>query len=435
MRASSRPRSSGGRCARWSTATLSDRALADELGGAEVRPTPPSLEDVFVALARAREHGRAGGAAMSPGGGWRRLGAVARKELLHIVRDPTTLFFAVFIPVMELFLLGYAIDTNVRHVRTVVFDEARTQESRSLLLRFTNSEDFRIVGEVFTDRELAGALVSGRARVGIKIPEAYSRRVQSGRGGQVLILVDGSEASVAAEAVNVGNAIALSESLERLIGGRGMPVEARTRVLFNPDTRSANFFIPGLMVVLCQMMAIMLSANAIVREKERGTLEQLFMTPVRRGELVIGKLLPYLGLVLVEFSGIGFLMTTAFGVPVHGSFSTLLAIALPFFLAMLGWGLAISTKATTRDASMQMSIGTVLPSIFLSGYVFPLDSMPRPFWLLSQVWPTTWMIDAARGVILRGAGWADLWPHAAVLSGMAVASLIVSAVLFRKRLG
>ena len=266
--------------------------------------------------------------------------------MLHIVRDPTTLFFAVFIPVLELFMLGYAIDTNVRHVRTVVFDEARTQESRSLLLRFTNSEDFRIVGEVFTDRDLAGALVAGRARVGIKIPEAYSRRVQSGRGGQVLILVDGSEASVAAEAVNVGNAIALSESLERLLGGRGMPVEARTRVLFNPDTRSANFFIPGLMVVLCQMMAIMLSANAIVREKERGTLEQLFMTPVRRGELVIGKMLPYLGLVLVEFAGIGFLMTTAFGVPVHGSFPTLLAIALPFFLAMLGWGLAISTKAT-----------------------------------------------------------------------------------------
>lgn len=369
------------------------------------------------------------------GGGLRRLRAVARKELLHIVRDPTTLFFALFIPVLELFLLGYAIDTNVRHVRTVVFDEARTQESRTLLRRFTNSEDFLIVGEVFTDRELVGALISGRARVGIKVPEAYSRRVQSGRTGQVLILVDGSESSVAAEAVNVGNAIALSESLERLMQGRGMPVEARTRVLFNPDTRSANFFIPGLMVVLCQMMAIMLSANAIVREKERGTLEQLFMTPVRRGELVVGKLLPYLGLVLVEFAGIGFLMNTAFGVPVHGNFLTLMALAFPFFVGMLGWGLAISTRAATRDASMQMSIGTVLPSIFLSGYVFPLDSMPRPFWVLSQLLPTTWMIDAARGVILRGAGWTDLWPHAAVLSAMGVVSVVVSAVLFRKRLG
>ena len=263
-----------------------------------------------------------------------------------------------FLPVLELFMLGYAIDTNVRHVRTVVFDEARTQESRSLLLRFTNSEDFTIVGEVFTDRDLAGALVAGRARVGIKIPEAYSRRVQSGRTAQVLILVDGSESSVAAEAVNVGNAIALSESLERLLGGRAMPVEARPRILFNPDTRSANFFIPGLMVVLCQMMAIMLSANAIVREKERGTLEQLFMTPVRRGELVIGKMLPYLGLVLFEFcvdrlpdddgvrrAGPRQLRARCWRSRCRSSWRC------------SGWGLAISTKATTRDASMQMSIG------------------------------------------------------------------------------
>src|SRR5262249_11816524 len=251
--------------------------------------------------------------------------------------------------------------------------------------------------------------VSGRARIGIKIPEAYSRRVQAGQTGQVLILVDGSESSVAAEAVNVGGAIALSESLDVLLGGRPMPVRARPRVLFNPDTRSANFFIPGLMVVLCQMMATMLSANAIVREKEQGTLEQLFMTPVRPAELILGKMLPYLVLVLAEFCWICLIMTTAFGVPVHGNFATLLAISLPFFLTMIGRRLAVSTRAHTKDASMQMSIATILPSVFLSGYIFPLDSMPRAFWVLSQMIPTTWMIDVSRGVILRGAGWDDLW--------------------------
>lgn len=362
-----------------------------------------------------------------------RLGAVSRKEMLHIVRDPTTLFFAVFLPLLELFLLGYAIDTNVRHVRTVVFDEARTQESRDLLLRFTNSEDFRIVGEVFTDRALGEAMVSGRARVAIKIPESYSRRVQAGETGQILILVDGSESSVAAEAVNVGNAIALSESLDRILQGRPMPVEARTRVLFNPDVRSANFFIPGLMVVLSQMMAVMLSANAIVREKEQGTLEQLFMTPVRSGELVLGKMFPYLALVVSEFCIIGLLMVTAFQVPVRGSFVTLLLISLPFFLGMIGCGLAVSTRAQTRDASMQMSIATVLPSVFLSGYIFPIDSMPLVFRYLAHVIPTTWMIDASRGVILRGAGWAELWPDAAVLSVMALFSMSLSAALFKKR--
>jgi ABC-2 type transport system permease protein len=360
---------------------------------------------------------------------------VARKELLHIVRDPATLFFALFLPLVELLLLGYAIDTNVRHVRTVVFDAARTQESRTLLRRFENTEDFWIVGEVFSDRELGEALVSGRARVGIKVPEDYSRRIEAGQTGQVLVLVDGSESSVAAEAVNVGNAIALGESLDVLLRGRPMPVEARPRVLFNPDTRSPNFFIPGLLVVLCQMMAILLSANSIVREKEKGTLEQLFMTPVRPGELMLGKLAPYLVLTLAEFCAIALLMRTAFAVPVHGDFFTLLALAVPFFLTMLGWGLWISTRAQTRDASMQMSFATVIPSIFLSGYVFPLDSMPAGFYLLSQLIPTTWMIDASRGVILRGAGWAELWPNAAVLWVMAAAALVVSSVMFRKRVG
>jgi ABC-2 type transport system permease protein len=308
-----------------------------------------------------------------------RTASVARKELLHIVRDPMTLFFSLFVPIVEMFMLGYAIDTNVRHIRTVVLDLARTQESRVLLETFVNSQDFEIVGEVFTDVELSEAIVAGRARVGIKIPENYSRQLMAGQTAQLLVLVDGSESSTAAEAVNVSNAIALRESLRQLsvqLNSRPLPVEARPRVLFNPDTRSANFFIPGLLVVMCQMMAVMLTANAIVREKENGTLEQLFMTPVRASELMIGKLLPYLVLTFVEFCAIALLMRTVFQVPIHGAFATLALIMLPFVLCMLGLGLWISTRASTRDASMQMSMATVIPSIFLSGYVFPIDSMP-----------------------------------------------------------
>jgi ABC-2 type transport system permease protein len=239
---------------------------------------------------------------------------------------------------------------------------------------------------------------------------------------------------VAGEIVNVSNAITLRESLLRILGERKLPVEARPRVLFNPDTRSANFFIPGLMVVMCQMMAVMLSANAIVREKENGTLEQLYMTPVRAGELIIGKLIPYLVLTNLEFCCIAFLMRTVFQVPIHGFFITLLGLALPFILAMLGLGLWISTRASTRDAAMQMAMGTVLPSIFLSGYVFPYDSMPWFFRMVSLAIPTTWLIDAARGVILRGAGWSELWVHAVVLWSMAIGVLIFSMFKFRKRL-
>jgi ABC-2 type transport system permease protein len=363
-----------------------------------------------------------------------RTASVARKEMLHIFRDPMTLFFTLFIPIVEMFMLGYAIDTNVRHVRTVIFDQARTQESRALLQSFENSEDFRIVGEVGTDEELSRAIVAGRARVGIKIPEDYSRRLLAGQSAQVLVLVDGSESSVAGEALNVSNAIALRESLARIVGEKPLLVDSRPRILFNPDTRSANFFIPGLLVVMCQMMAVMLSANAIVREKEIGTLEQLFMTPVKSGELILGKLLPYLVLTCVEFIGIAILMRTVFQVPIHGRFLTLFGLSMPFILTMLGMGLLISTRASSRDAAQQMAMGTVLPSIFLSGYVFPVDSMPTFFQWVAQLIPTTWLIDAARGVILRGAGWGELWPHFLVLWAMALAMFGLSMLKFHKRL-
>jgi ABC-2 type transport system permease protein len=364
---------------------------------------------------------------------FQRLSSVARKEVIHILRDPMTLFFTLLIPILELFMLGYAIDTNVRHVRTVVLDRAGTQESRQLLQKFENSDDFTIVGRVFSDAELNRAIVNGTAHVGVKIPSDYSQRLQAGQTAQILILVDGSESSVAAEAVNVGNAIALRESLERALGDRPLPVDSRPRVLFNPDTRSANFFVPGLMVVLCQMMATTLAATAIVREKESGTLEQLFLTPVRSWELVLGKMAPYLVLATLEFCTITLFMTVFFAVPIHGSFLTLLTLALPFVLAMLGTGLLISTRASTRDAAVQMAMGTILPAVFLSGYVFPADSMPAFFGYLSELVPATWLIDAARGVILRGAGFRELWPHALVLWVMALATVVVSALRFRKQ--
>jgi ABC-2 type transport system permease protein len=361
--------------------------------------------------------------------------SVARKEVLHILRDRQTLLMTMFFPVLELLMLGYAIEIKVTNIPTVVLDQARTQESRALLQRFENTGDFKIIAVVHSEKELAQAIVEGKARVGIKVPANYSTRSEGkDTTAQVQVLVDGTVSSIAAEAIGTSGSLALGESLGRSLGDKPLPVESRPRVLFNPDMKSANFFIPGLMVVLCQMMAVTLSANAIVREKEKGTLEQLFMTPVRPGELMVGKLLPYLILTFVEFCGIAVLMRYIFGVPIHGDFTTLLIITLPFVLAMLAWGLWVSTKVETRDAAMQMAMATVMPCIFLSGYVFPMDSMPRFFWWIGQMIPTTWLIDAARGVILRGAGWRELWPHALILSGMAAVVLVHSSLKFRKRL-
>lgn len=368
------------------------------------------------------------------GSPWQRTWSVARKEFLHILRDPQTLFFTLFIPVLEMFMLGYAIDTNVRHIRTVIVDHAGTQESRTFLQQFENSQDFTIVAQRFSDVAATDDIVSGRAKVAIVIPRDYSEKLEGGDTAQVLVLVDGTESSVAAEAVNVSNGLALRESLLRTLGNRPLPIEARPRILFNPDTRSANFFIPGLMVVLTQMMATMLSANAIVREKELGTLEQLFMTPVRRGELILGKMFPYAVLTTSEFCLIAFLMWSVFRVPIRGSFLTLLSLAMPFLMTMLGLGLLISTKASTREAAGQLSLGTVLPSVFLSGYVFPLDSMPGVFRYIARVVPATWLIDAARCVILRGGGYRELWVHAGVLWTMAIIIIVVASVRMQKRL-
>jgi ABC-2 type transport system permease protein len=360
--------------------------------------------------------------------------AVARKEFLHILRDPATLFFALFIPVLELFMLGYAIDTNVRFISTVVFNQCQTEESKRLVRSFENSKDFRVVKQVYSEEEMNWLIRAGKAKVGIEIREDFSRQLEAKRTAQILVLVDGSESSVAGEAIGTTNALALQQALQQVSADSGLPIEARPQILFNPDTRSANFFIPGLMVVMCQMMAIMLSANAIVREKEKGTLEQLFMTPVKASELILGKLIPYFGLTFVEFSTILFLMWSVFRVPIHGHVITLLAFTLPFTLTFLGLGLYVSTRVDTREAAGQMAMGTMMPSIFLSGYVFPLDSMPAFFWYIAQIFPTTWMIDAARGVILRGAGWSELWPHSVVLWAMGIASFFLAAMKFRKRL-
>ncbi len=364
---------------------------------------------------------------------------VLRKEAIHIRRDPMALFLTVFIPVVQLLLLGYAINTNVRDIATVVYDAAQTQESRRLLERFINSDSFRVVKYVMSDNAMNAELIAGRARVGIKIPPDYSRRLLAGDTASILVLVDGSDSLVAGEASNVANAIALQESLERalnVLAIRGsLPVEARRKMLFNPDSRSPNFLIPGMIVVLLQIMTVLLTALAIVRERERGTLEQLYMTPVRPFGLMIGKMVPYAVVGFTELCVVLTIMRWVFRVPIQGSVFLLLLLALPFILTMLGLGLLISTRAHSQMEAMQMAFGTMLPSIFLSGYIFPIEAMPGLFQWISHIIPATYLIQISRGIILRGASFFDLWPQAVVLTLMSFALLITSAARFRKRAG
>ncbi len=363
---------------------------------------------------------------------------VLRKEAIHILRDPAALFFTVVLPMIQLFLIGYAINTNVRDIPTVVYDAAQTQESRRLLKRFVNSDDFMIVAYVNSEDELNREIIAGRARVGIKIPPDYSRRLLAGETASYLVLVDGSESSVAGAALNVSNAIALRESLERALSGTGrttLPVEARPKMLFNPDSRSANFLIPGMIAVLMQMMTVLMTAISIVRERERGTLEQLYMTPVKPLGLMVGKIVPYAVVAYVEISILLVFMRVAFGVPIKGNVLLLMLLVTPFILTMLGFGTLVSTKARTYQEATQMAFGTMMPSIFLSGYIFPIENMPLFFQSVSLIIPTTYLIQIFRGIILRGAELQDLWQQGLILTVMAVLMITISAARFRKKTG
>ncbi|HEY7181268.1 MAG TPA: ABC transporter permease [Blastocatellia bacterium] len=364
---------------------------------------------------------------------------VLRKEAIHIRRDPMALFFTILVPTIQLFLIGFAINTKVRDIPTAVYDAAHTQESRRLLDRFVNSDDFKIVRSVASDEELNREIISGRARVGVKIPPDYSRRLLAGETASALVLIDGSDSTVAGEAANVSNAIALSESLDRAlsvsVSRQTLPVEARPKVLFNPDMRSANFLIPGMIAVLMQMMTVLLTAIAIVREREKGTLEQLYMTPIKPLGLMVGKIAPYAVVAYTELCLLLFLMRWAFGVPIAGDLFLLMLLVTPFILTMLGFGLLISTRARSYQEATQMAFGTMMPSIFLSGYIFQIDTMPQFFQLVSKIIPVTYLIQIFRGVILRGADLRDLWKQGLILTAMSVVMITIAAARFRKKTG
>jgi len=358
---------------------------------------------------------------------------VCRKEFLHIVRDRGTLFFALLIPMLQLFLFGFAVDTNVRQIATVVLDESHTQESRRLLERFAGSDVFDLRIYAHSPAEMYEAIRAGRARSGIRIPVDYARRLQDGTQATVLVLVDGSDSSVAGQAVSTSTGVALTDSLVRVLPDGATPIEVRPSVLYNPATRSANFFVPGLIAILLQIMTILLIALSLVRERERGTLEQLTMTPVAPLGLMVGKMIPYGVLAFGELCAILIVMVAIFQVPIHGNFVLLLGLSIPFLMTVLGLGLVISTRARTQAEAFQLSMGTILPSIFLSGYIFLIENMPPFFQGIARLIPATYYIQILRGIILRGAGIRDLWVHAIVLTFMGCATILLAARQFVKQ--
>jgi ABC-2 type transport system permease protein len=353
--------------------------------------------------------------------------AIFRKEILHIRRNRAVLFLAVMLPLMQLTMYGF-IDQTVHDVPTVVVDQDRSVQSRELMDQLRATKTFAIKIVTADPRVARTEIIAGRAGVGIVIPPDYHDKRARGAAAKILVLIDGSDSILSSGALAAANGVIANQNLELIARDprAGVPLSAQPIILFNPEGRTANFIIPGLVAVILQMIAVMLAAGAIVREREQGTMEQLLVTPVHPIGLMLGKVVPYLFVALADTAMILALMRFAFGVPIRGNLVFLFAIMVLYLAALLALGLYISTTATTQQEAQQKVQMLFLPSIFLSGYLFPLNGMPIILQIIGQLLPTTHMVAIMRGIVLRDAGPLELVPHLLALVAFAVIMIWLS---------
>jgi ABC-2 type transport system permease protein len=372
-----------------------------------------------------------------------RILAIAVKELIQLRRDRMTLAMMVALPVVQLLLFGYAINTDVRHLRTIVLDQDGSAQSRDLWRSLQATTFYDVVGFVQNTTEAERALRNGGARVAIVIPPRYGADIAVGKTAHVQIIVDGSDPQVVGSATATASSLIAARAgdlgVQRLwrSGGGTRVAEAITvepSILYNPDLRTAVFIVPGLVGVILTMTMVMLTAMAMARERERGTLEQLIVSPVRRLELVIGKIVPYIVIGYVQMTLILGLGRIVFDVPVAGSAPLLFLLAFEFIAANLAIGLFFSTIAKTQQQAMQMSFFFLLPNMLLSGFMFPFESMPPGPQILAQALPLTHFLRIVRGIALKGSSFADLFTEVLWLGGILLALVLFSSLRVRKKL-
>ena len=371
---------------------------------------------------------------------------IAWKELLQLRRDRMTLAMMAVLPILQLLLFGYAINTDVRHIPTVVYDQDHSAASRELAQSLQVTGFYDLLGDVRSYSEIEDALRSGRARAALVIPPRYSSNLRAGRSSQLQLVVDGSDPQTVGSAVNTASGLIAARSSELMLAKlshAGMapsgsvalqPIELEPSTWYNPELRTAVYVVPGLIGVILTMTMVMLTAMAIARERERGTLEQLIVSPVRRVELVLGKILPYTVIGYVQMSLILLAGRLVFDVPLVGSLRLLYGLSFVFIAANLALGLFFSTLAKTQQQAMQMSFFFLLPNILLSGFMFPFESMPQPAQLVAQALPLTHFLRIVRGVTLKGATFADVGPELVWLCSIFAALVLLTSLRFNKKL-
>jgi len=372
-----------------------------------------------------------------------RLMSLIRKEFIQILRDPRTLVMVLVIPLMQLFLLGYAANNDVRNVPLAVLDQDRGPAARRLLDAYRAADYFKIAFDIDSEQELRDLVDSGEARAGLIIPPNYSSQIAGQGSAQIAFVLDGSDPTVASTALSAAQLIAqkfstqlMTERLARRSQSFSLtpPIEVRTQVWYNPDLVSNYYMIPGVIGMILFALTSILTATAVVRERERGTIEQLIVTPIRSWELVVGKIVPYVILAFLNTLEVLAAGHWWFKVPIRGDLTLILALSGLFLLTSLGIGLLASTFANTQQEAMLTVWMTLLPGIFLSGFFFPLSAMPVAMQYISYLMPLRYYLAIIRSLMLKGSSIQALQGDILALAVFGFSLLTIAALRFRKRL-
>src|SRR5262245_868199 len=370
-----------------------------------------------------------------------RLRSIIWKEFVQMRRDRTTLGMLLGVPVMQLMLFGFAIRQEVRHLPTTVFDLSRTQESRQLVQQFEATGNFDIVAPSTDYADAIDRIDRGRARAAIVIPEDFARRLKRVQPASIQVLVDASDPTASQAAIGAAQLVGQRTNVEivaqrtgGLFGGNRLPLDVRVRPLYNPALKSVLFIVPGIIGMILSNILIVVTAMAIVREREAGTLEQLIVTPLTRAEIMVGKITPYIGVGLVQLTAVLVVGYFVFGVNVRGSILLIYLMSLLFIVASLGLGLFISTLVTKQAQAIQVSFFFLLPNVLLSGFMFPREAMPKVAAWFGNLLPLTHFLQIMRSIVLKGVGIEALWPQMLALAGFSAAFITFASLRFHKSL-
>lgn len=367
-----------------------------------------------------------------------RVGALARKEIIHILRDVRVIYMALGLPVVMLFLFGFAISFDLDRLPLAVVDQDRSPASRRLVEALTASDSFAVAVRLDDPKQVEPYFRRFQLKVALVIPPDYGRTLARGEVAEAQLLLDGADGATTSIALGYAAGVSQAETrrlLQRtgLVGDLGL--RDRVRLRFNPGMKSSRFIVPGLIAAITAIMAVLLTALTVAREWERGNMEQLFATPVRRLEVVVGKLLPYVVIGMVQVLLVVTMGAVVFDVAVVGSYATLFGAALLFLLGMLGQGLFISVITRNQQVATQIGLlSSLLPVLLLSGFLTPVENMPWFLRAIAAVMPARYFIEILRGVMLKGNGVLELWPQLLAMLAFATAMVALSTARFKRRL-